>query len=108
VALDSQSAEEVQLLFAVTDTGIGIPKDKQSIIFHQFAQADGSMTRLYGGTGLGLSIAQRLSQLMQGNLWVESEAGKGSTFRFSVRLGWPQDDPAPSPEPLGVHAPSLG
>ncbi|KAF8813231.1 hypothetical protein BYT27DRAFT_7220517 [Phlegmacium glaucopus] len=75
LALDDQS---VTLEFCVTDTGIGIAKDKLNLIFDTFCQADGSTTREYGGTGLGLSISKRLVSLMQGNMWVESEVAKGS------------------------------
>jgi len=85
--LKLRSPEDVQVHFAVSDTGIGIPEDKQRVIFQRFAQADGSMTRKYGGTGLGLSISLRLVELMHGSLWVASEAGKGSTFHFSARFG---------------------
>jgi signal transduction histidine kinase len=85
--LKLRSPEDVQVHFAVSDTGIGIPEDKQRVIFQRFAQADGSMTRRYGGTGLGLSISLRLVELMHGSLWVASEAGKGSTFHFSARFG---------------------
>ncbi|CAG7850778.1 Hybrid signal transduction histidine kinase J [Serendipita indica DSM 11827] len=74
----------VTLEFCVSDTGIGIAKDKLNLIFDTFCQADGSTTREYGGTGLGLSISKRLVSLMQGNMWVESELGRGSKFFFTV------------------------
>jgi len=87
VALETREAQRPQLHFTVRDTGIGIPKDKLRTIFEPFSQADGSMTRKYGGTGLGLTISMRLVQAMQGNLWVESELGKGSCFHFTVTFG---------------------
>ncbi len=74
------------LLFSVSDTGIGIPKDKLETIFASFTQADASTTRKYGGTGLGLTISKRLTEMMDGSIWVESDENKGSTFYVTAAL----------------------
>ena len=90
------------LTFSVADTGIGIPADKQALIFEPFTQADSSTTRKYGGTGLGLTISRGLVERMGGRMWVESEPGRGSTFSFTIPFGIPAEQ---VPEaPLGYHA----
>ncbi len=86
IALEEKLADKVRLHVRVRDTGIGIPADKLKLIFAPFTQADSTTTRIYGGTGLGLAITSQLVELMGGNIWVESELEKGSTFHFTLTL----------------------
>jgi signal transduction histidine kinase/CheY-like chemotaxis protein len=86
ILAELDTPEKTVLHFIVSDTGIGIPLENSKLIFNAFAQVDGSMSRKYGGTGLGLAISARLVGLMGGELWVESEPGKGSDFHFTVAV----------------------
>jgi len=104
-ATAAQTEDEVCLHFTVTDTGIGIPAEKQQTIFEAFTQADSSATRQYGGTGLGLAITARLVELMGGQIWVKSIVGQGSSFHMTIPFGLPQPQAAQSydVEPASGH-----
>jgi signal transduction histidine kinase/DNA-binding response OmpR family regulator len=92
------TGQPVTLHFTVRDTGIGIPPDRLDRLFRSFSQVDASVTRRYGGTGLGLAISKRLSELMGGAMWVESEPGRGSKFHFTLRA-----TTAPAPKRAFLH-----
>jgi CheY-like chemotaxis protein/two-component sensor histidine kinase len=86
VSLQARREKDCDVVFAIKDTGIGIPKEKQGRIFEVFSQADDQTARRYGGTGLGLVISKKLAEMMGGRVWIESEEGKGSTFNVMLRL----------------------
>lgn len=97
ISLVSKSVSTVQLKFSVTDTGIGIPKNRISGLFQSFSQMDSSMTRQYGGTGLGLAISKQLTEMMGGEIGVSSQENKGSTFWIKIDFKR-QDKPDPVPD----------
>src|SRR5262249_27033551 len=86
VSVEGESSDEVELLFQVADTGIGIPDKAQARLFQPFSQADTSTTRKHGGTGLGLVISKRIVEQMAGMITLTSRAGEGSTFSFSAKF----------------------
>ncbi|MBF0336835.1 MAG: response regulator [Nitrospirae bacterium] len=98
VTTQSHMDDKICLRFSVKDTGVGIPQDRREKIFESFSQADGSTTRRYGGTGLGLTISRKLAEMMNGDISVESEPGKGSVFHFTAIFGV-QTEPHKQPGP---------
>ncbi|MDH5305705.1 MAG: ATP-binding protein [Myxococcales bacterium] len=108
VTAEACDAARCRVRFAVRDTGIGIPPEKQAEVFSSFSQADASTTRAYGGTGLGLAICRRLVQLMGGEIGLESEAGVGSTFWFSVPLERGSSERVPSARVVRQRLAPLG
>jgi two-component system sensor histidine kinase/response regulator len=86
VSLESVGEQNVRLRFTIRDTGVGIPPEKLKVIFEAFSQADNSSTRKFGGTGLGLTISSRLVELMNGEIWAESNSGSGSQFQFTAQF----------------------
>jgi len=93
VEAEKEEDDAAQLHFAVQDTGVGIPLEKQKSIFEAFTQADSSMTRRFGGTGLGLTISSKLVNILGGRIWVESAPGQGSTFHFTLSYSLPRTLP---------------
>ena len=94
VRMSERSKDRLKLEFAVSDSGVGMTQEQQGKLFQSFSQADSSTSRKYGGTGLGLAICKNLTSLMNGDIWVESTPGEGSTFSFSVELGVGKTDGA--------------
>jgi two-component system, sensor histidine kinase and response regulator len=102
VTFEERVSNRVKLKFAVRDSGIGLTPDQTARLFQAFSQADSSTTRKYGGTGLGLSISKRLVEMMGGNIWAESEYGRGSTFSFTTWFGVGSAERRPKALPPGL------
>jgi len=100
--VEEEKDDKIKIHAKIRDTGIGIPEDRLSAIFEPFKQVDGSTTRKYGGTGLGLSICKKISELMGGAIWAESEENKGSTFHFTAWLGKSEDKKAKRIMPVSL------
>ena len=109
VEKEAEDEHGILLHFRVSDTGIGIPPEKQAMIFEAFTQADSSSTRKFGGTGLGLAITSRFVELMGGKIWVESEVGRGSAFHFTSRFDFAesQGPPATAADPEVIQGLSV-
>jgi signal transduction histidine kinase/DNA-binding response OmpR family regulator len=103
VTTEAATMQDLVLHFSTTDTGIGIPLDRQKSVFEAFAQADASMARTYGGTGLGLTISSQLVELMGGRIWVDSEVGRGSTFHFTASFALVKAAAAADPDPVDLR-----
>jgi PAS domain S-box-containing protein len=100
IEVENASAEYVKIKFHIKDTGVGIPENELENIFKPFSQADSSTSRKFGGTGLGLTISQRLVKLMNGDIWVESTHGSGTSFYFTIKTSFEKDKPIIIPQEI--------